>query len=155
MVQRFLLCPNSAVPLHKNTCNISRTLKPHRFRYETPAVISTKLYISPTHCTCFACFLPFNDPCQFTPLLNLRPLIFCFRPCGWICSITLPRPIPLLVRISFLIYNFFIYAHFFRKGLNRPQREVACRRTLLSSSRMQVLEEDTLIHIGMKRGLVK
>jgi hypothetical protein len=31
----------------------------------------------------------FNTPCDFTPLLNLHPLIFCLTPFGWLGSITL------------------------------------------------------------------
>ena len=56
---------------------------------------SYQLAFSPTRhqlaSTCSSYVTPFslNDPCQYTTLLNLRPLIFGLTPFGWLCSITL------------------------------------------------------------------
>ena len=72
------------------------------------------------------CFMPFfsNAPCQCTPLLNLRPISVVLTPSFfrsnaiWLAApyyANLYLPIPLFIlEISFLIYAYFIYAHFFR-----------------------------------------
>jgi hypothetical protein len=36
----------------------------------------------------FCAFFSFNAPCQFTPLLNLRYVIFGLTPFGWLCSVS-------------------------------------------------------------------
>jgi len=54
-----------------------------------------------------------NAPYQFTPHLNLRSLIFRLTPFGWLRSATLT---PYLRWECIFIYDFFIYAHFFRNA---------------------------------------
>ena len=53
-----------------------------------------------------------NAACQFTPLLTLRSPVFGFTPFHWFTCICFC----FFSGISFSIYVFFIYAHFFRNA---------------------------------------
>ena len=61
----------------------------------------------------------FNAPCQFTPLLNLFPLIVGLMLSGWLPSITLTPHSQQKYR--FWVAPFFLYAHFFR-NVTRAQK---------------------------------
>jgi hypothetical protein len=54
--------------------------------------------------TYFTCFTPFsfNAPCQFTPLLNLRSLVFGLKPFGSLRSVTVT---PYLSFSIYALYN--------------------------------------------------
>jgi hypothetical protein len=60
-----------------------------------------------TRSTCFT-FCSFNTPCQLTPFLNLRLLVFGLAPFRWLLCVTLR--LLFLIGMSFLIYTFWIYA---------------------------------------------
>jgi hypothetical protein len=53
-----------------------------------------------------------NAPCQFTPHLNLRSVIFGLTPFAWFICIYLSPLFPM--RISFFIYAFLSCDHFSR-----------------------------------------
>jgi hypothetical protein len=89
------------------------SLPPGKFRQSTPSPCFTSVRFTP---------FCFNSPCQFTPLLNLRALIPDLTPFG--CSIFIY--LSLFNGISFLVYAFLSYAHFFRDATN------ASSNTLLS-----------------------
>ena len=63
----------------------------------------------------------------YIPLVNLSPLIFDLMTFGWLHSIMLISiPIPLfLMEISFLIYTFSFYAHFFRNTTGAHNKGLA------------------------------
>ena len=66
---------------------ICYTLFSSKFKKKTvPSILRVVLHLRPT------CFTPiyFNAPCKFTPLLDLRSLIFGLTPFGWLRSATLP-----------------------------------------------------------------
>jgi hypothetical protein len=56
----------------------------------------------------------FNTPCQFTPLLNLRSLVFGLRPFGWLHSITLTS--------LFSDRSIIFYAHIFRNTTQQGRK---------------------------------
>lgn len=67
--------------------------------------------------TCSPCLVAFYfiTPYQYTPLLNLHPLIYGLMPFCCLQSIVLtPSPPLFLMRISYLIHMFLIFTHFFR-----------------------------------------
>ena len=60
-----------------------------QYRYENAWITQrTDTPISLFTPVCFTTFC-FKDPCQFTPFLNLRSLIFSLTPCGWLRSVAL------------------------------------------------------------------
>lgn len=73
------------------------------------------------HCTPSPCFTPFlfNVPCQFTPLNNLRSLIFGSKPFGFLLSITLTPHF--WRKYNFFIYALMIYAQFFSNATRVKQ----------------------------------
>jgi hypothetical protein len=77
------------------------------------------------------------SPYQFTPLLNLSPLIFGFTPFGWLHSIKLS---PLfLVEISFLICTFFICVQYSGKHPGHKTRPWSIHFHENQSNEIQVI----------------
>ena len=88
-----------------------------------------------------ACFTPlrFNPFCQYTPLLNLQPIIFGLRPFGWLPSITLTCT----NSCSFMGTLFLIYDQFFRTQIGFNKRcwkyEVGIHKYNRSRNTLQTL----------------
>jgi hypothetical protein len=80
----------------------------HRFKQWPVTHNSSSLFWAEdlnTRSTCFT-FCCFNAPCQLTPFLNLRSLVFGLPPFGWLLCVTLTHLF--LIGISFL-FTLFVF----------------------------------------------
>jgi len=77
--------------------------------------------LRPTCCTPFC----FNAPCQYMPLLNIRPFILSLKTFGWLGSITLTLTYYIISHGNTVFDLCLFYAHFFpeqKQGIKQGHR---------------------------------